>query len=41
MPSPFFIDADQNDFVFIRVDGGDDILRGLQGDFMLCGTTAE
>jgi hypothetical protein len=27
--------------LFIRVDGGDDILRGLQGDFMLCGMTAE
>ena len=41
MPLTFFIDTDQDDFVFIRVDRVDDILRRLQGDFMLCGTTAK
>ena len=35
MPLPFLIDADQHDLVFIRVDSVDDVLRRLQGYFML------
>jgi hypothetical protein len=41
MPSSVFVDPDQDDLVFILVDGVDDVFGRLQGDFMLGRSAAE
>jgi hypothetical protein len=39
-PDAFFIDADEEDFVFILVDGFEDVTGGLEGDFVFGGLAA-